>query len=276
MTVLAVGATGHFAHLVVPALKARGLRVRALVRDPGKADEARANGADEVVVADLDDRASLDPAVEGCDGVFHLNPAFAPTGTAMGLAMVDAAQRSGSVSRFVFSGVYHPSLSLDNHASTRPVEEALYGSDLAFTVLQPAMFLQGLGVADAVATGRLAAPWSRHSRMSYVDYRDVAEVAATALATNELAHGTFELCSAGMWDRVTVAELITAVAGHPVQAEQVDPAVPPGPMGDGLRAMFAEYDDHGFHGGNDLVLRTLLDREPHGVASYVRETVAAL
>jgi hypothetical protein len=35
--------------------------------------------------------------------------------------------------------------------------------------------------------------------------------------------------------------------------------------------MFAEYDRHGFHGGNSLVLRAILGREPRTVAEYVAE-----
>jgi uncharacterized protein YbjT (DUF2867 family) len=50
--VLAVGATGQFAGLVVPALAAKGVQVRALVHDPAKADRVRELGADEAVAGD--------------------------------------------------------------------------------------------------------------------------------------------------------------------------------------------------------------------------------
>jgi hypothetical protein len=39
----------------------------------------------------------------------------------------------------------------------------------------------------------------------------------------------------------------------------------------GLEAMFAEYDRHGFHGGNPLMLRTILQREPRTVGGYIAE-----
>jgi uncharacterized protein YbjT (DUF2867 family) len=45
--VLATGATGTYAGLVLPALVERGLDVRALVHEPVKADIARAHGAVE-------------------------------------------------------------------------------------------------------------------------------------------------------------------------------------------------------------------------------------
>lgn len=114
---------------------------------------------------------------------------------------VIAAAITADVDKVVYNGVYHPSLSLPNHASTRPVEEALYASHLDFTVLQPAMYVQALEATyhQALDTGRVVAPWSKHSKTTYVDYRDVAEVAALAFTVTRLSYGTFELAAGGMW-----------------------------------------------------------------------------
>jgi hypothetical protein len=53
---------------------------------------------------------------------------------------------------------FHPSLGLVNHATTRPVEEALYLSDLDFTVLQPARYMRALAplYQQALNTGTVA------------------------------------------------------------------------------------------------------------------------
>lgn len=215
MKVLAVGATGRFAGLVVPALARRGVQVRALVHDPAKAHLAVAVGAAETVRADLRDPDSLQAAASGVEGVFVITPAFAPDAETLGVNMVRASINAG-VRKFVYSGVYHPSLSLVNHASTRPIEETLYASDLAFTVLQPAMFLQGLDGAyrDAVRTGQLVMPWSKSSKLTYVDYRDVAEAVAIAMTSNQLDHGTFELAAGGMLDRTELAAVMSAESGQ--------------------------------------------------------------
>ena len=121
----------------------------------------------------------------------------------MGVAMVDAA-RTGGVRKFVFSGVIHPSISaLTNHAAAKlPVEDALYSSELDFTVLQPARFMQNFERSwnDIVEHDRLSQPYSLSAKMCSVDYRDVAEVAAMAMTGNELSYGTFELCAPGMQD----------------------------------------------------------------------------
>lgn len=270
MKVLATGASGAFAGLVVPALVARGIAVRALVHDPAKADRPRARGAHEVVLGDLSDRASVAAAVRGVDGVFLITPAFDPQATQMGLDVVDAAVRAG-VPKIVYSGVYHPSLSLVNHAGTRPVEEALYRSDLAFAVLQPAMFMQGLAGAwqQALDTGTVVLPWSKDSGMTYVDYRDVADVVATAFATSTLDHGTFELAAECGVSRVRLAALMSEVAGRTLTAADTDR--PPPDQQDAMAAMLHEYDRYGFHGGNALVLQTILRREPRTLRSFLGE-----
>lgn len=277
MRVLAVGATGQYAGLVVPALIEKGIQVRALVHDPAKADRVRELGADEQVAGDLRDRAAMAAALDGVDGVFHVIPAFAPDSTDLGVGMVEAAEAAG-VSRFVFQGVYHPSLSLVNHAALRPIEEALYRSRMTFTVLQPAMFMQGLagGWRSAVDDGTFTMPYSKDSAMTFVDYRDVAEVAATAFATDDLRGGTFELAAGGTVTRTEIAAMISRYAGRTVVAQDVPPEValsgmPAGAMRDGLTAMFADYTAHGFHGGNDLVLRTILGRAPRSLDDFFGE-----
>ena len=225
MKVLAVGTTGGNAGLVVPELKKRGVTVRGLVRDGGKADLARRAGADETVVGDLRDPASLRAAAEGVEGVFHINPAFAPDEAGMGVAMVEAAEDAG-VRKFVFSGVYHPSISgMVNHAAKRPVEEALYGSGMDFTILQPAMFMQNLDGAwrSVLKSGKLTMPYSKRAKVCYVDYRDVAEAAALAMTGTALSYGTFELSAPGMVDRVGMARMAGEALGRPVEAGELSP-----------------------------------------------------
>lgn len=278
MRVLMIGASGSYAGLVLPELVRRGVHVRALVRDQDESAGVLNRGAAETVVGDLGKPAGLRDAAEGMDGVFHIGPAFAPGESQMGIAMVEAAKAAG-VRRFCLSSVYHPSLSLDNHAAKRPVEEAVYDSGLEFTVLQPAMFMQTLaeGWGGVVAAGTMTGPYSATAKVCYVDYRDVAEVAARALTEDALTGGTFELCAPGMVDRVQVAALASQALGRTIEATVTaveDLPIPPGPTRDGLARMAASYDAHGFAGGNALVLRAVLGREPRTLEQYIHELAA--
>ena len=278
MRILMVGATGRHAHLVLRELTQRGVSVRALVRYQQRAQVARDNGADETVIGDLTEPTSLTKAVAGMDGVFHIGPAHAAGEADMGLAMVSAARAAG-VRKFVFSGVIHPSISaMTNHAAKLPVEEALYNSELDFTVLQPARFMQNFERSwnDIVTHDRLAQPYSLSSKMCSVDYRDVAEVAAMAMTGNELSYGTFELCAPGMLDSHQTAAILSEVLRRPITAVQIPldqfaSQLPEGPFRDGMSRMMAHYDRHGLPGGNALVLRAILGREPRSLKDYFRE-----
>ncbi len=283
MKVLMMGATGAYARYVLPALKTRGVVVRALVTDEAKKAEAMTNGADESVVGNLNDDQSLLKATQDVDGVFFLNPAFAPNEAEQGVAMVKAAMAAG-VKKITFSGVIHPSISkMTNHAGKRPVEEALYESGLVFTVLQPTMFMQTLASSwkEIAAKSTFSLPYSNTKCASYVDYRDVAEAAAIALTTNRLDYGTFELSAPGMFNRIELTALMSDVLGRTIQPQEVrfeDWAavahLPEGPFRDGMRRMYADYDQFGFPGGNALVLRSILEREPRTLRAYLEEQAA--
>ena len=279
MRVLMVGATGRHAHWVLRELNQRGVSVRALVRNQQRADVARNNGAAEVAIGDLTEPATLSRAAAGMDGVFHIGPAHAAGEAQMGVAMVDAAATAG-VRKFVFSGVIHPSISaMTNHGAAKlPVEEALYSSELDFTVLQPARFMQNFERSwnDIVEHNRLAQPYSLSAKMCSVDYRDVAEVAAMAMTGDELSYGTFELSAPGMQDTYQTAEIVSEVLGRTVTAVQIPldqfaSQLPEGHFRDGMRRMMAHYDKHGLLGGNPLVLRSILGREPRSLKDYFRE-----
>lgn len=280
MRVLMVGATGSSVGVVLPELLARGVTVRALVRDQDRGVLASRRGAQEVAIGDLADPESLLRAAQGVDGVFHVNPAFAADEAAWGCNMVAAAVEAG-VGRFVFSSVYHPSLSLVNHADKRPVEEAVYRSGMAFTVLQPAMYVAMVdsSFASARDSGRIRVPYSPDVPLAFVDYRDVAEVAGVAMTTDALVGGTFELAAPGTTSWTRIAAQAAELLGREVVAEKVDPGPPPAPgsdpMREGLAAMLADYDRYGFDGGNAAVLRALLGREPRTVLDRLRELAGA-
>jgi uncharacterized protein YbjT (DUF2867 family) len=276
MRVLMVGATGRHARWVLRALADRGVGVRALVRNQERAQAARDSGAQETVIADLTRPATLTAAMTGVDGVFHIGPAQSPAEADMGVAMVNAA-RAARVRKFVLSGVIHPSISaLTNHTAKLPVEDALYTSEMDFTVLQPARFMQMLEDYWIVEHNQLAMPYSVSSPMCWVDYRDVAEVAAMAMTDTALSHGTFELCAPGLIDGHDTAAILSEVVGRPITAVQTPidefAAQPPeGPRRDGFKRMMVHYDRHGLPGGSALILRAILGREPRTLKDYFRE-----
>jgi uncharacterized protein YbjT (DUF2867 family) len=276
--VLAVGASGKFAGLVIPELAARGAVVRGLIKDGAKEALVRQHGATEIAIGDLTDRASLDAALKGVDAVFYIAPAFLPNEADVGKAVVEAATEAG-VRRFVFSSVIQPILSgLANHIQKAPVEEAILTSGMEYTFLHPTVFFQNFigSWTRIVENGVLAEPWSIETRFSRVDYRDVAEAAAIALTEDRLLYGTFELCAEGWHNRKDVAAIIGEVLGRSIRAEKADPktvAAGAGPGAPALEKMFDWYDRRGLQ-GNALTLGAILGREPRTLRAFFAELAA--
>ena len=282
-TILAVGAAGAFAGLVVPELAKRGAHVRGLIRDTAQGDAVRARGAAEIAIGDLTDRASLDAALQGVEAVFYIAPAFIDDEAEVGRGMVDVARRAG-VRRFVFSSVIAPVLgALVNHSAKAPVEEAIIESGMDYVLLHPTLFFQNLAGSwpTVVKTGIFAEPWATETRFSRVDYRDVAEVAAIALTEDRLLYGTYELCAEGTLNRKDVAELMSDVLGKKVEAARLRLGKPGNPSGttgaarmSPLELMFDWYDHHGLL-GNALTLHAILGREPRTLRAYLEELAAS-
>jgi uncharacterized protein YbjT (DUF2867 family) len=129
---------------------------------------------------------------------------------------------------------------------------------------------------EIVNRGRLSMPYSASSKLCWVDYRDVAEVAAMAMVGDELSYGTFELCAPGLLDLTEIAAIAANAFGRQVDAgetsaEQMASWLPEDRLRDGMRRMIAHYDSYGLPGGNALVLRAILGREPRTLENFFQE-----
>lgn len=110
MTVLVTGAAGYVGNNTVRRLVELGQPVRALVRSPEKAQRRLGSLSSqiELVTGDVEDRASLDPALRGVTAVIHLVAIPMERGRATyegvnyqgTVNLVDAAQAAG-VPRFI-------------------------------------------------------------------------------------------------------------------------------------------------------------------------------
>jgi uncharacterized protein YbjT (DUF2867 family) len=101
-TILAVGASGKFAGMVIPELARRGASVRGFVHDPNDAGTVRSQGgAEDVVIGDFADSVSVATALKGVDRVFYISPVALPNEAEVGKAFVAASIDAG-VRRFVF------------------------------------------------------------------------------------------------------------------------------------------------------------------------------
>ncbi|MFF7492794.1 NAD(P)H-binding protein [Streptomyces rubiginosohelvolus] len=183
MTILVTGATGTVGRRVVEQLLERGEHVRALTRDPERAEFP---AGVEVVVGDLEDPASLVPALRGVTGL-HLitfgGALFAPLETADEILAL--AKEAGVRRVTVLHG-----------GGDTPMETAVRASDFVWTVVMPVEFMaNALEWAPGIRSeGVVREPFvDRLSAM--VHESDIGAVAAVALT--EDGHGGQEYLITG-------------------------------------------------------------------------------
>ncbi|OKK02655.1 hydroxylase [Streptomyces sp. CB03234] len=196
-TNLVTGATGTVGRQVVAELLRLGQPVRALTRDPATADFP--DGV-EVVRGDLTDPGTLTAALDGATGL-HLitfgGAYFAPLET--GPRIMELAREAGVRRVTVLNG-----------GGPTPLEDAVRGSGLPWTVLMPVEFMgnalewaEGIRTKDEVCepfTGRLSA---------MVHEGDIGAVAAVALT--EDGHAGQEYLITGP-EVLTLQDKVDAIA----------------------------------------------------------------
>jgi uncharacterized protein YbjT (DUF2867 family) len=185
--ILVTGATGNVGGELVTALANAGQGVRALVRSAG---QGRFPAGVETVPGDLNDPASLRPALHGTDGVFLL-PGYAD------MPGVLAEARAAGVRRVAqLSGMSAGSGDMSNAITAYMArsEQAARESGLAWTILRPAMFMSGaLEWAPQLRAGSVVRDRFGHVRAAVIDPADIAAVAALALTAPGHEERVYEL-----------------------------------------------------------------------------------
>jgi uncharacterized protein YbjT (DUF2867 family) len=283
MLILVTAAAGRTGRAVVRAMAARGVAVRALVRRPEQVAPLRTDGAAEVVVGDLRDRAALRRAVHGAGGAYYICPAMNPDEEEFGVGLMKAMREAGAW-RLVYHSVLHPQAAdLPHHLMKLHTERRVVDSGLAYTVLQPAPYMQNLAPHryDVVTHGVYRVPYSVLAPFSWIDLRDVALVAATMVADPGHDAATYELAGPEPLSSVQVAERWAAVLGRPVRAEamrreawaaSLDRSGVGGFALEARAAMTKYYDRHGMV-GNANTVKWLLPRPPHTLTEYLQTTL---
>jgi uncharacterized protein YbjT (DUF2867 family) len=179
MTILVTGATGTIGRQVVEQLVQRGVNVRALVRDPAKADFPA--GVD-VVQGDLLDPGSVRTAFQGVSAFFLLN-AVTPDEFTQALIALNVAREAG-VERVVYLSVIHSDrfVNVPHFAGKFGVERMIRQMGFSATILRPAYFMNNeLTIKDTVlAYGVYPMPIGSKG-LAMVDPRDLGEIAAIEL-----------------------------------------------------------------------------------------------
>jgi uncharacterized protein YbjT (DUF2867 family) len=288
MTILVTGATGNVGRQVVEQLVKRGAEVRALVRDPAKAEFP---AGVSVVQGDLLDVDSLRNAFSGVSTLFLLN-AVVPDEFTQALVALNVAREAG-VERLVYLSVIHSDryLNVPHFAGKFGVERMIEAMGFNATILRPAYFLQNELTIKDVVLGHGVYPMPIGSKgLAMVDVRDIAEVAAIELVRRENASGLLPLTRINLVgpDTLTgadVAAIWTKVLGRPIAYGGDDTAgfekslrqFMPGWMAFDMRLMSERFLDVGMipDAGDVAQLNALLGHPLRSYREFAAEIAAS-
>ena len=191
MTILVTGATGNVGRHVVDQLVQRGAPVRALVRNPAKADFPA--GVD-IVQGDLLDVDALRGAFDGVSTLFLLN-AVVPDEFTQALVALNAARDAG-VDRVVYLSVIHSDLyvNVPHFAGKFGVERMIERMGFSATILRPAYFMDNDVTVKDVVLGYGTYPMPIGGKgLAMIAARDIGEIAAIELIRRHDATGPLPL-----------------------------------------------------------------------------------
>src|SRR5260221_7569425 len=232
--ILVTGATGLNGRELVHRLSARGVPVRALVRNaakagglrpsdpPGQAGEGRAGV--EIVEGDMARPETLAPALRDVDRAMLISSSD-PDMLDVQSSFINAARKAGVKHVVKLSGIMPELDSAFRFARMHgEIEKRLEASGLAFTHLRagefmPAYFRQAPNIA---AKGAMFLPME-DARIASIDVGDIAEIAAKVLTGSGHEGKTYPLTGPQALTMTEVAEKLSAAIGKTIRYVNVPP-----------------------------------------------------
>ncbi|EAU74239.1 NAD(P)H-binding protein [Synechococcus sp. RS9916] len=234
MQVLVVGATGTLGRQIARQALDAGHQVRCMVRTPRKASFLQEWGC-ELTRGDLLEPASLDYALEGVDAVIDAatsrpdDPRSVYQTDWDGKLNLFRACESAGVKRFIFMSL----LAAEKHRQVPLMdikhcsETLLEGSDLDYTILQGAAFMQGVIGQFAIPVLESQTVWvsGSPSAISYMNTQDVARFAVAALTRPETVRRSFPVVGPKAWNTGEVVQLCELYSDKTARVFRVPPAL---------------------------------------------------
>lgn len=206
MTILVTGATGNVGRHLVHQLLAEGHPVRALTRDPAKANLP--TGV-EVVAGELTDAASLAGVFEGVTGAFLITfdgATFAPLTN--GAEIVALARKAG-VGRVAL---------LEGDIEGSPLARAVADGDLPWTRLMPVEFMSNLREwIPSIREEGVVREAFPEAKSAMVHDADIAAVARTALTEDGHAEQTYWITGPAVITTREKIDILSAVLGRNIR-----------------------------------------------------------
>jgi uncharacterized protein YbjT (DUF2867 family) len=281
--ILLTGATGKTGSETAKALAARGVKARALVRNPDKA-AALGQAGIELVVGDASNADSVRKALVGISKLLILLP-NSRSQLDLEKGLVDLA-RSAGVRHIVKMSSMEAKASADTpipkiHWDS---EEYIRASGLAWTMIKPNFFMQNLlASAPRIKEGKAFSLPMGNGKTAMADARDIGAVTAEALAGKGHEGKSYEITGPELLTFGEVAERFSEVLGTKISYVAADPAayleilkrvLPNEWHANAVSELFREIAEGGLKHKTDT-FRQLMGREPISLSQFIRDHIAA-
>jgi uncharacterized protein YbjT (DUF2867 family) len=221
--ILVTGATGNTGSALLQQLEERAAVARAMVRTTKDAVRLP-NTSATVVVGNFDDPRSLEAALQGVTKAYLVTPS-SPDAEAQQVRFAELAAAAGvrrlvKLSQFAADEA-SPVRFLRYHAA---VERRIREIGIGFTFLRPNLYFQGLLAFQPMiaAQGHFLAPIG-DARVSAVDVRDIAAVAASALIEEGHDGETYTITGPAAVTHTEMAIALSKAIRRPVAFVDVPP-----------------------------------------------------
>jgi uncharacterized protein YbjT (DUF2867 family) len=253
-TVLVTGATGRQGGAVIRHLHPGGWKLRALTRNPaGSAARELQRQGIEVIQGDLEDPASLEPAVRGAYGVYSVQDFWsvgARREVLQGKNLADAAKKAG-VQHFVYSSVggAERNSGIDHWESKWEIEQHVRKLGLPATILRPVAYMENYYIDQVemgILKGRLIDPIRADMPYQTIAIDDIGAFVALAFERPKQFIG-LELEIAGSeLTNPQAAQVFTDVLGKPVKFRKLPLLLVRLFLGKEFYQMFRWFNEAGF------------------------------
>jgi uncharacterized protein YbjT (DUF2867 family) len=217
--VLVTGATGNVGAETIKCLlnkHAGAVEVRAAVQDIGKARRNLLLPGLQFTRFNFEDLSSVKAALDGVDKLFLLRPPQLSDVNKY-IKPVILAAKSAGVKHIVFL-----SLQGVEHNRVTPhykIEQIIRRESIPYTFLRPSFFMQNLSTThrnEITERSEIFIP-AGEGKTSFVDARDLGEVAALALSNDGHLNQSYELTGPTPYDYYEIAGMLSRVLGRPIR-----------------------------------------------------------
>ena len=213
--ILVVGASGTVGTELVSLFKKQGVRVRATT-------SKKVKSSDELVHMNLVTGEGIRDGFEGVDKAFFLTPPGYADQHALLSPLIQEAKRRG-LKKVVMMTVI--GADKDESSAFRRAEIELEKSGLNYNILRPNWFLQNFNsfwLQGIQEQGKLILP-AGQAKVSFIDARDIAAVAAKLLTADKFDRQSFDLTGAQAVDHAEAAKALQKVSGREIAYQEISP-----------------------------------------------------